>query len=174
MYYAFDQFGLFYERNILMVSIRQYLITLISASMLCSIAITFVGNKGAHSTIIKLICGLFVTVCVLSPVIKIEIEDVSSYFATLNADAASISSQGQEHYLDSTAAVIKSQLESYVLEKAAAMNANISVEFVMSSENCLLPESVKLSGSIAPFTKQRIEQFITSDLGIPKENQMWI
>ena len=157
-----------------MESIKQYLITVISAAMLCSLAITFAGNRGAHSKLIKLIAGLFVTICVISPTIKLQFEDISSYFASLYSDAAQYTSLGQEQYTESTAAIIKSKLETYILDKAAGMNAVITVQLTMSQDNTFMPESVQLSGSVAPYTKQRMEQVIANELGIPKEKQMWI
>lgn len=157
-----------------MESIRQYLITLVSASMLCSIAISFTGSKGVNSKVTKLIAGLFVTICVISPVIRFEFDDISSYFTSLYCDAEHYSSLGQEQYTVSTAAIIKSKLETYILDKAAGMNAVITVQMTMSQDNPFVPEAVQLSGSVAPYTKQRMEQIIANELGIPKEKQMWI
>ena len=156
-----------------MGSIRQYLVTLIAAAILCSIAINFIGNKGMLSAVTKLVTGLFIMICALSPAIKIEFEDISAYFASLNAEAESFSDQGQAYYKESASAVIKSQLESYIVDKATVMNADIKAEVSMSCDDPFVPHSVRITGTVAPYTKQRIEQEISNALGIPKENQKW-
>jgi hypothetical protein len=38
----------------------------------------------------------------------------------------------------------------------------------------LLPEFAELTGDVAPQVQAQLQRILTTDLGIPKENQKWI
>ena len=63
--------------------------------------------------------------------------------------------------------------ESYILEKAKALNCDLQVEVILSSDATPVPEQVRISGSISPYAKQAISTMLTEDLGIDREAQIW-
>ena len=75
---------------------------------------------------------------------------------------------------EAIAKVIKDQIESYILAKAADLGAEISVVLLFEENNWYQPERVTISGSASPFARNQLKSYIATDLGIPEESQIWI
>ena len=71
-----------------------------------------------------------------------------------------------------TDAIISAEVEAYILDKAASLGVDLNVEVWLNDTG--LPESVALSGQIAPSDRQVLSQFIDHDLGVGEEAQTWI
>ena len=111
---------------------------------------------------------------VISPWTKLRFEDISSYFADIQTDADQIIGEGEEIAADATVAIIKKQVEAYILDKAHSLDIDIEVEVAFAELRPLVPDAVTIKGAVSPYAKLQLQQMIADDLGIPKENQMWI
>jgi stage III sporulation protein AF len=69
--------------------------------------------------------------------------------------------------------IIKDRTEAYILDKAAAMGAAITVVVSVSGDEPPVPLGVEISGPVSPYMKLRLEEMIQEDLNIAKENQVW-
>lgn len=156
-----------------MESIREYLLCITAAAIVCSITVGLMGKKGAYGALIKLLTGLFLTVTVISPWTKLDLADISAYTEGLSIDAGDAVAHGESVANEATAAIIKSQTEAYILDKAASMDLDIEVEVTLSSEAPPVPATVSVTGEVSPYAKERLRQCIANDLGIPEENQSW-
>ena len=165
--------SLLYERCDVVDTIRQYLISVVAASVITAVLTSLVGKKGAHQTVIKLLCGIFLTITVISPWANIKINDLTGYMNELNIDAGLAVEEGAAMALDASASLIKSKVEAYILDKASSLGLSVSVEVTVGDESPCLPCAVSIHGSAAPFAKQRLQQLIAQDLGISEENQKW-
>lgn len=157
-----------------MDQIRQYLLSVIAAAILCGIVNTLIEKKGAYSSIVKLITGLFMAITVISPLITIRIGDISDYFGELSAESASITADSEASAFKELCAIIKSKTEAYILDKAVSMDLDIEVEVTLDSANPPLPCAVTIWGSAAPYSKEVLSEYIAKDLGISKEDQLWM
>lgn len=169
-----NQHSVFYEGCELVDGIRQYLISVIAAAIICSVIISFTGKKGTSSAMIKLLCGLFLSVTVASPWVGIKIHDISTYFQVLHSDANSIVSDGQIAAREETSAIIKSKTEAYILDKASSLGLAITVNVSLDDGQIPAPVSVTLQGKASPYAQQHLGLIIADELGIPKERQTWI
>ena len=70
--------------------------------------------------------------------------------------------------------LIKKETEAYIVKQAQVFNANISVEIILSDDAMPVPEYVRISGPIAPYAKTQLINIIERELGVAKENQLWI
>lgn len=157
-----------------MDQIRQYLMSILAAAILCSIVVRLTEKQNVTSAIIKLTAGLFLSVTVISPFINLQIGELSTYFSALDTRTDEIIVSGQNAASKETADIILQQTESYILDKAASYGANIQVNAQISDPDTMIPDLVTLKGSISPYIKQRLQKTIAEDLGIPEENQTWI
>lgn len=157
-----------------MEEIRQYLVSVTAAALLCSIVTGILGKKGSYSAIIKLLCGLFLAYTVVAPWTKIRLNDFSSYTDTLSAEAEQHVRSGEMYAQSETAAIIKMNAEAYILDKAASMGLDIEVEVTLGSSHPPLPESATIKGAVSPYAKEKLQVCFVNDLGIPKENLLWI
>ena len=156
-----------------MEGLRQYILSVCVAAMICGILINL-APKGACSSVLKIICGVFLAVSVLRPVLGLDfdawIESVSTMY-TSDGDAAV--AFGRETGREALSQRIKNETEAYILDKAACLGADILAEVVLNTSDPPLPVAVTLHGDISPYAKQMLENIITEDLGIAKENQRW-
>lgn len=157
-----------------METIRQYLLSVTTAAIICGIANSLANKNGAHSAVVKLISGLFLAITVISPLAKLQISDFSSFAEGLSVEAGESVNYGQDMALEAIAAIIKSETESYILDKAASMNTDLEVCVTVSETDPPQPTSVTLKGAVSPYVKGRLQQIITDDLGIREEDQQWI
>ena len=157
-----------------MGEIRGYLISVTAAAILCAVASTLLGKKGTIGTIGKLLCGIFLAITVVSPLTRVQLRSGYELWDDLSADAAAAVASGEAAAYDELRAGIKARTEAYILDKAAFYAAELSVEVTLSDEDPPIPCAVRLTGSVSPYAKQRLQQDISEELGIPKEAQIWI
>lgn len=156
-----------------MGSIKNYLISVIAAAIISAIATGIVGKKGTVGAVIKLLTGLFLIITAIYPITKLNFDTLPDYFSEYSIQASAYSLQGEAIAQDEILAIIKSQVEAYILDKASFMDMEIDVQVTMSETSPSVPETVTVSGAVSPYGKKRLEQILCNDLGIAKENQFW-
>lgn len=154
-----------------MDEIRQYLLSLIAAAVMCGVVHGIFGNKGTYGSLLRLLTGIVMLITLLAPISRIRIPDIASLPESFAEDARRYTEAGTEAADQAKAAIIKSQTEAYILDKAASMEVDICVEVVMSEDS--EPVAVMLQGSVSPYEKQLLESQIEAQLGIARENQQW-
>ncbi len=171
---AFDQHSLLYEGGRLMQDIKQYLLSVTAAAIICGITVTLAGKKSTSGAVTKLIAGLILAVTVVSPLVKIKLQDLSGYISSFSADAAAAVEDGAYMATQANEAIIKSQTEAYILDKATSMDMDIAVEVELCDAAPAIPSGVTIRGAASPYEKKLLQQYIAKELGIPEENQSWI
>ena len=156
-----------------MEHLRQYIISVTAAAMICAIAMGIHCGKGVSTSLIKLISGIFLAFVVVSPLSGIELDDFLSLPSPYTVDANAAAASGEIMAMDAMAEVIKSKTEAYILDKAAAMDVTLSVDVSLSGEYPPVPAGVRISGKVPPYAKYRLQNILEEDLGISKENQIW-
>lgn len=155
-----------------MDALRQYILSLIAAAILCGILSGW-NSQSMTGSAQKLIAGLFLMITILRPVLSFQgvnlIDRISPYIQEGQLAAA----DGEKIYRQARVGLIKEEVEAYILDKAASLNLELQVDVVLSEDATLHPEKVIVSGKAMPYAKQQLEYFLESTLGIPKENQQW-
>lgn len=154
-----------------MENFRAYILSVLTVSLLCGLTMSMIPREGPTKTALKLIAGLIITATVISPIVHISFENALSRI-TLSYDQADIAvKEGEEMAENSKEEIIKATLETYIVDRAKAMDAQIEVNVTLS-EN-YTPESVQVSGQLSPYARNALMLFITTELGIAKEQQQW-
>ena len=156
-----------------MEEIRHYLLSVVTAALVCSLVQRFSENASKTRTIIRIVCGIFLAITVVSPWFQIEIPDVLSAAQPYSSSAEEIIAQGVKSASESMNMIIKEQTEAYILDKANCLDMHILVEVKLDAQNHL-PESVTITGDVSPYDKSVLCQYITQNLDIPEENQKWV
>ncbi len=154
--------------------IRDFILRIIAASIICAIIIRITGEKSAHSRLIHLICGLFLVLTVISPLVEIRISDISQYIEEIEIDAGDAVSYGQHLAETQTVSIIKRNTEAYILDKASSLGLTIDVEVTVSESSPKRPYQVTLNGVAAPLKKRQLQEWICKDLDIAEENLIWM
>ena len=154
-----------------MNALVRYVLSVTAAALLVSILRTISGG-GSMSRLTKLLSGLFLAITVLSPLVHLEIPDPGSWLEYHLAEGEAAAADGEAMAKAYTDAIISAEVEAYILDKAASLGVDLNVEVWLNDTG--LPESVALSGQIAPSDRQVLSQFIDHDLGVGEEAQTWI
>lgn len=157
-----------------MDSIRQYLLSLVVSAIICAIAKSVTSEKTFTGGITRLIAGIIMTLTVLSPVMTINIADLSILTTDLTDEAAAAAAAGKEMASSEMNSIIIQQTQAYILDKAADFGAALEVEVLMPQDSSSLPIGVILNGNVSPYAKTQLQRIIAEDIQITKENQQWI
>lgn len=156
-----------------MEAIRQYLLSVTGAAIICSILMSILGKKGMYSSVIRMLCGLFMVFTMIAPVMRIRLKDFETYFGELNIEANSAVSWGIQTAEDASAEFIKDKTETYILDKASSMGLSIKAEVKLAEERGWTPYYVLIEGKVAPYAKKQLQTWLKEELDIPEENQIW-
>lgn len=156
-----------------MEGLKGYLLSITVAAIICSIIKSVLPGKSKYSGILKLLTGLFLTVTVLSPLVKFEFGEISGYIDHLSMDGKAAAQAGEWMAREEAAQLIKKQLETYILDKANSLKLDMKVEIVLNEAGDLRPSQVRLKGAVSPYAKEVLSRYIANDLGIPEEQQKW-
>ena len=152
---------------------KGYIISVVAAAIVCSAARTILSNKTAPGRILRMLCGVVMTVTVLSPLSKLSFDRVSVYFDDISLASSAYVSEGERAAQESISAVIKQQAEAYILDKATRMGLSVSVEVELDDGNNPVPCGVTVNGAMSPYAREQMREYIEDTLGISKENQKW-
>jgi len=153
-----------------MQGIQAYILAVIGSVLICSLVFEVAKNTYAKETI-KLICGMFITLMIIYPFIRIDMLSMEEFSAFMELDTETAALQGKDMVNEVLHDHIKYKVEAYILEKAEWWNGKITADVILNQEN--IPVKVTVNGEISPYGKQYLERIIEEDLGITKENQTW-
>jgi len=156
-----------------MERIRLYLLSITSAALLCGILNGLIGMRSSFRTIIKLLSGLFLTITVISPIIKVDVLNLKTYIDDISYSAQASVADGKSIAVDAAEDIIKQKTEAYILDKAISLGLDITAHVTLSDISPAVPQKVSLNGPISPYNKRILSKYIADELGISKENQTW-
>lgn len=154
----------------MMEALRQYILGAAAASMICGGVLALVPD-GVHRKLLRLLAGMVLTLCVLRPLTGLNLPAQAAFGDIQQGQALAV--RAKEEMEEALAQSIKTRLEAYILDKAAALGAVLEVTVTLEKGEVPVPQSVTLRGQVSPYTRGRLEAILSSDLGIPKERQQW-
>lgn len=104
---------------------------------------------------------------------KVKIEDLQDYLGDISMQSEAVVAEGENFANAQMADIITQRTEAYILDKAASMSVALQVEVTLSEENPPVPRAVTLTGALSPYQKSTLEDFISGNLGIAKEEITW-
>lgn len=156
-----------------MDAIRNQLLGIVAAAIICGIVTRLLGEKGTQGALAKMICGLFLMFTVIRPIADLRIGNITDIADWYSAEADQAVSAGTSMTRNALRESIKAQSEAYILDKAEQMNAELTVRIELSGDDIPIPQSIRLTGKVSPYSKNRLQTIIEEDLGIDKEHQEW-
>ena len=154
--------------------LRSIVLSVVSASFVLAILGGLLDEKGSASALLRLIGGVFLVLTILTPLTKMDFSGIDGYLESFSADGEDIAANGAACAENEYRTIIKERVEAYILDKAAAAGASLSVEVTLSDEDVPVPVWIRLSGEITPDAKGQLQQILEEELGIAKEDQIWI
>lgn len=155
-----------------MEEIRRYLLSLITASLVCSLVRRLLVGKSQIKGITDMICGLFLGITILTPLVHVKIPDFRTYAQSYVYDAEIAAEAGRQNASQQLQGIIKQEVESYILEKAHARDLILSVD-VQINEHTGIPTGVEIKGDVSPYDRNVLSEYISQTFDIPEESQKW-
>ena len=155
-----------------MDSISSYLLRVIAVCLIGAIAIKLI-HKGVVGAIVRLVTGIMVALCVISPLIQFRFEDLSSYIESIQVDGESIAAEGENSTREARAQIITERTTAYILDRADALGLELSVTVQLAQEGIPVPTAVMLRGVASAYARTQMIEHISSGLGIDSEEIQW-
>lgn len=156
-----------------MIGLRPYILSLVAGAIICGI-ITAINPKSSSKKYFNFICGLFLTVTLLRPIVGIrlpELPDLNEYIS----QAENITAEGKRISLSSQEKIILQECETYILDKAEELQMTLSVKVTIGErEGKPVPVQAEMIGIFSDESQQCLSEIIADDLGVSGENQEWI
>ena len=156
-----------------MDGIREYLVQVTAAGLICGVVNTLVGKKGSVAASVRVMTVILMVVTMASPLVKLRLTGISDFLNEIRFDGSLYAQQGSQASKDAVSDIIKERTEAYILDKAASLGADIRVELALSQDELPVPVSVTIYGAVSPVGKRRLQEVIRDELGIPLEAQKW-
>lgn len=154
-----------------MESLEQYVLRLIIGALVCGILMGMV-QKGTGEKLLRFLSGIFLTVTLLAPLTMDGTHLQLHHFRDLLDQGNDQAAAGREMARQELRQRISAELEAYILDKAGQWDTELAVTVILS-EDCL-PVGAQITGNLPESQKEMLTRILTEDLGIPKENQLWI
>lgn len=156
----------------MMEGIREYILSVISTVFVCGL-LQMCSPEGTIGAVVRFLSGLVITVCVISPLIQDRMINWDLSYEALMQDSQWAVSEGQELADEAYCEHIQEASTAYILDKAEALGVQINVKIELEETFPYEIESVHLEGTAAPYARQSILGYITTDFGISEEKILW-
>ncbi len=155
-----------------MDTLYRYILTIISATLVCTVVLAFLDKKNPLYNVIKFLIGVFLTVTLITPLQNHNLIDFSNFLPLSNHDANMYVQSGKEYSDKEKETFITEQVRAYILDRAKELNTEISVDMELK-QDLSGPEVIYIAGNVSPYKKEKLQNMIERDFGVTKENQIW-
>lgn len=156
-----------------MEEIRAYILSVTAGAVLCALVSVLAGKGTTTAALLKLMTGVVLAAIVIHPLADFSAVNLDRYLDALDLDAQAAVEAGTSASRDAAEARIKDGLEAYILDKAAQLSLELSVEITLTDDGSMVPAAVVLEGTASPAARSRMESILAEELGIPTEAQTW-
>lgn len=156
-----------------MQSVRSYILSIVASSIICACVQTLIGRKGASAKLIRMLCGIYMTIVFISPLQHFDFSIYTDYFAGIMHEVNDTVSEGQNLAQQKRKEIIIQQTQSYILDKASSFGVDVEVDVNVSDDATQAPNAVTIKGAVSPYVKKMLTNYIEDQIGIPKEAQTW-
>ena len=157
-----------------MEAIREYVLGIICAALICGVAKTLIGKEGPVAGAVSLMAGVFLILSVVQPWAAVTFPELDDFGNGFSQQAEDACAQGQNAAREALCLSIKQRTEAYILDKAESLGAQLMVEVSVEGADIPVPCAVRIRGQISPYAKQMLSNLLSQDLGIEPEEQIWI
>ena len=155
-----------------MEELKQYAVSITAAAIMCSILSGMISHSSTKK-LVRFIFGVFMAAALIRPISGMEIPDLMRLTDTGSTSVHSIIEDAKNMAGTATAEIIKEASEAYILDKAASLGSSVCVSVHLEDAPPYAPCGVTITGSVSPYIRQTLSQWIADNFAIAKENQIW-
>ena len=161
----------FYERRGIMEGIREYLLSVSYAALICTIIVMLAGEKSSAGKSIKILAGIFLIMVILKPAIQIRISDWKSFESDFWETSQQAVAEGERLALASFSAKATLSTQRLIEQEAERLGCRLDVVVVWEDNS---PKEIQLKGAVSPYAKSAITRWITNNMDLSGEAVIWI
>ncbi len=151
--------------------LRSWILGLAGAAVICAV-ITELCPAGSTKKVLKLLCGLVMTMALISPLINGQLPDMSLNMAKYRTRANEISVSAKESADSYSREIIEEECRAYILDKAHSLGVDVkdaSVILRWSNGGFWYPDKCTIEAEYNTALAESIE----CELGLGMESQKW-
>ena len=152
--------------------LRSFLLSVTGGAIICAVALKM-PIKGTSAGLLRLICGIFMLLCLLTPLTKLKLHDFTPMTDLYWSEAEQLAAQGENLAHQALSELIKSRAEAYILDKAADLGVSLDVCVSLTSQDLPVPQEILLTGAVSPYQKSLLTDYIEDNLGIEGGKIQW-
>ena len=156
-----------------MSAIREYILTITAAALICSIVRKLLDGKGTPSAVGMLLTGLCMTLTVLSPLAGVTGGYMGRFVVDLEEKADRYVLAGENKSKKALQESMIARIETYILEEAEKMGATLQLDILLTESDYPVPDKVYIRGDVSPVVKKKLQRWLYETLGIAEEKQIW-
>ena len=156
-----------------MADMGAYLVSVTAAALICGAA-RALTPEGVLGAALKTVTGLMMVLAVASPWLELRLPDISGWSESFQQEAENAAALGEESAMDALRDGISRQVRTYIQDKAKLLDADLTVEVILSEEELPVPKGAVLRGVVSPYAKSVLSEYMRTELGIETEEQIWI
>lgn len=157
----------------MMESLGKYLTSVAAAAIISSVISKLYPKGRAASSIIQMMCGVFMMVTVVSPWLKLPVYDFTSYAQSFVQQADAAIDWGNAAAEEYKRTLITEKVSTYILDKAAQLDMEIEVEVILSADEQSIPCGIMIKGEVPEEKKYQMQNILEEELGIGRADQIW-
>lgn len=154
-----------------MNSWKAYLLAVISCGLICGVLLQLVSDSHTKK-LLQMICGVVAGISLLRPLSGIRLQDWYQADFPAMASGHAYIAEGEKTAQEAQERIITESCEAYIENRAKALGADVQVNVRLNRDQ--IPDLAEIRGNPGPEIQMQLQEILSEDLGIPKENQSWI
>lgn len=152
--------------------IRGYLLSVVAVSMIAAIASTMVKTS-LISKVLRLICGILVLLVVISPLSKIDLNQLSdrlqAYVSVDTTKMDDTAKRAEELFKHQ----VQKSTQSHIEQIANKMGMTVTAKVTVKDGPVPTPTEVELIGKFRVDQMNELSDYIAKNIGISYDRQTW-
>jgi hypothetical protein len=150
---------------------EQYLLSILICTLICGI-ISQILIDTKRKKLVRMLCGIVIAISIFHPLTKVKFKKNMQFLDADWKKADFYISAGEDLAFMEQEKCIKTYCETYILDKAKELDAEITVEIFLNEEK--VPCFAEIRYEADSRIQNELQRILETDLGISKENQKWI
>lgn len=152
--------------------LREYIVGIGAAAMICGITLSLAGNSSMQP-LLKLICGIVLTFAAVRPILNLSGENFQRFCMEYEREAEHAVQEGKMLAQQYRNQRIMEGTQTYILDKARELGLDLQVKVALNQQEPPLPERVWIQGRLDFAAQRELSRILSEELGISRENQIW-
>lgn len=158
----------------MMGALGEYILSVTISAIGLGIFSMILDPKAVTTVLIKFIGSVFFVFVLIQPVKHLNIPDFQKEFMDFTQKYQDVVRYGEGLSRSAASDIIIRETETYILDKAGALELDIDVLVTVGEGAIPIPAGVEVLYSGSESKRLQLQTVIEEDLDISKENQRWI